>query len=74
MDAELFLAPYKGHMETVFYEIGSQSLSECLSSVRKYFTFRREQKRNWGNNAVSAWKNQVNKRAQLEPPEHAARL
>ena len=74
MDAELFLTSSKGHMETVFYEIGTQSLSECLSSVRKYFPFRREQKRNWNNNAVSAWKNQVNKGAQLEPLEHAVRL
>ena len=46
MDAELFLTSYKGHMEPAFYEIGSQPLSECVSSVRKYFPFRREQKHN----------------------------
>lgn len=67
MDAELFLTSYEGLMETVFYKIGSQSLSECLSSVRKHFPFRRKQKHNWSNNAVSAWKDQISKGAQLEP-------
>lgn len=74
MNAQLFLTPYKGHMQTVFCEIGSQSLSECLSCVRKYFPWRRKQEHNWSNNAVSAWNNGVNKGAQLEPLEHAAGL
>lgn len=74
IDAELFLTSYKGHVETVFYEVGSQSLSECLSSIRKYFPFRWKLKHNWSNSAVSAWKNQVNKGPHLKPLEHAAGL
>lgn len=75
LDAELFLIPHKGHTEAVFYEIRTlNTLSECFCTAIKYFLFRREQKCNWSDNAVSAQKNQVNKEAQPEPLEHTVRL
>lgn len=75
IDAELFLISHKGHTETVFYEIRTlNTLSECFSTARKYFLFRREQKYNWSDSALSAQENQVNRGAQPEPLEHAVRL